>query len=96
MAEDESEMSWTTRTSGMLTYSVFLLPRKLTWCLEIDAKESHFTFVGLADILDRVDMERHNITMNRKDNRLGFPVDKDLRRHVNEVTAVDCRVSTYS
>ena len=89
-------MSPTVMSMEMVTYSVFLLPRKLTWCLEIDTKEGHFTFIGLADILDRVDMERHDITMNRKDNRLGFPVDKNLRRHVNEVTALDCRVSTYS
>ena len=46
------------------THSVLLLPRELTGCLEIDAEIGEFSFVILADVLDRVDMERNGETVN--------------------------------
>ena len=61
------------------TYRIFLLPCELSGSLEIDSQIREVTFVVLADVLDGVNVERHGITMDGKDDCLGFPVDINLQ-----------------
>lgn len=62
----------------MPAYRVFLLPCKLSRCLEIDAEKSEVALVVLAHVLDGIDMERHSEAMHWKDNRLRLPIHIDL------------------
>lgn len=65
------------------THCVFFLPGELPRRLKVDAKVSKFAFLGLADVLDGVDMERYRKSMNRHDESLVFSVKVDLSRDVN-------------
>lgn len=56
------------RRKNLESHRVFLLPGDLAWCLEIDAKKCLVTLIALADVLDRVDMERDGKTVDRQNN----------------------------
>lgn len=60
------------------TYGIFFLASKLTRGLEVYTKIREFAFIILANILDGIDMEWDSKTMERKNNCLSLPVDKDL------------------
>ena len=60
------------------THRVFLLACQLSRSLKIDAEERKVSFLALADVLDRIDIERYSIPMDREDDRVRFLVDEDL------------------
>ena len=64
-----------------LTNRVLLLARKLTWCLEIDAKIGEVAFVVFADILYCVDMEGNRKPMDGQNNCLSFAVHEYLNEN---------------
>ena len=62
----------------MATDRVLLLSCDLTWRLEVDAEVRVLALHVLADILDRVDVERGRVPVDRQDHRLPGVVDVDL------------------
>lgn len=66
----------------LITHGVLLFSSELARRLEVHSKVCEFTFVILTDVLDGVDMERYNITVNRENNRLCFSVNEDLWIHL--------------
>ena len=66
-------------STNLQPHRVFLLPSNLTRCLEVDTKERLVSLIILADILDRVDMERDGKPVNGQDNGRRFSINEDLR-----------------
>ena len=63
----------------MQSHRVFLLAGNLARRLEVDAKEGLVALITLADVLDRIDMERDGKTMDGQDNGRRFSINEDLR-----------------
>lgn len=59
-------------------YRIFLLSGELTGSLEVDSNECELALLVLADVLDRIDVERHSKSMDRQDDGLRLAVDKYL------------------
>lgn len=66
--------------SNLHSHRVFLLASNLARCLEVDTEKCLVALLALADILDRVDVERNGKPMNRQDNRRCFPINKNLSK----------------
>ena len=47
------------------THRVFLLACQLSRSLKIDAEEREVSFLALADVLDRIDMEGDSVSVDR-------------------------------
>ena len=71
------------RGAGLQSHRVFLLAGNLTRRLEVDTKKGLVTLVVLANILDRIDMERDGKAMDRQNDGRRFSINKDLG-NVNE------------
>ena len=75
------------------THRILLLSSQLPRCLEVDTQERELALIILAHVLDSVDMEGHSKAVYREDNRLCFPIHKDL---TIEISAHNTYVQTQT
>ena len=67
---------------SVISHRVLLSASELSGGLEVHAKEGELRFFIFADVLDRVDVEGHRITVDRQYDRLRFTVYVNLMKRV--------------